>query len=58
MDRRVSRKLGPFGDGFMKQKGSNPGSIVGIARASEIRGEILDDEVEKGSELGVSGAFG
>jgi hypothetical protein len=36
MDRRVSRKVGPFGDGFMKQKGSNPGSIVGIARASEI----------------------
>lgn len=58
MDRRVSRKLGSFGDGFMKQKGSNPGSIVGIARASEIRGEILDDEVEKRSELGVSGAFG
>jgi len=58
MDRRVSRKVGPFVDGFMKQKGSNSGSIVGIAWASEIRGEILDDEVEKGSELGVSGAFG
>ena len=42
----------------MKQKGSNPGSIVGIARASEIRVEILGDEVEEGSELGVSGAFG
>ena len=42
----------------MKQKGSNPGSIVGIARASGIRGEILDDEGEEGSELRVSGAFG
>ena len=58
MDRRVSRKLGPFGEGFMKQKGSNPRSIVGIARASEIGIEILGDEVEERGQLGVPGAFG
>ena len=42
----------------MKQKGSNPGSIVGIARASEIGIEILGDEVEERGQLEVPGAFG
>ena len=38
--------------------GKKGGYFVGIAWASEIGIEVLGDEVEKGSELGVPGAFG